>query len=190
MKAADLFRGKRKWFWLALAIPVVIVSLPFLVICIFVGSRLLSMLIGPVNIWNSTKKPPSPQALAGFYQVARDQYFRDQASHLFISETSGLRLEPDHRIGVIDLPAFDDFGKPLDCHFNGTGTWSLYAESTGTQLNVYLAKPQSARPGNLRSCTAQHFALIELLGHSAPFTLWYNIGDPDNNDGLTYHSVP
>ena len=187
MRAADLFRGKRKWVWLAFALPAAFVSIPLLFFVMVTGTRLLSSLIGPVNIWNSTREPPSPQALAGFYQVTRDKHFREQEPNLFLSEGSGLRLASDHSVDVIDLPAFDGFGKPLNCHYDGTGTWSLYEGGTDIQLNLNITKPRNERSGSLPSCGKENFGLIELLGHSAPFTLWYDIGDPDEEQGLLYH---
>ena len=189
MKAADLFRGKRKWFWLVLVIPLVFASLPLILIAMLLGSRLLSILIGPVNIWNTTREPPPPEALAGLYQVARDKHFREQEPGLFLSEGSGLRLASDHSLDVIDLPAFDGFGKPLNCHYNGTGTWSLYGGGTDIQLNLNMTESRIARPGSVPSCGKENFSLIELLGQSAPFSLWYDIGDPDEEQGLIYRRV-
>ena len=42
-----------KWLWLLL-IPLVVCSVPFLLMGMMTGTRLLSIVVGPVNIWNMT----------------------------------------------------------------------------------------------------------------------------------------
>jgi hypothetical protein len=89
-----------------------------------IGSRLLSIVAGPVNIRNATWHAPPMADLVGIYRLSK----LNRAGHKplvgLISKQSGISLSADHRAELIDVPALDGFGEPLDCGYNGTGDWS------------------------------------------------------------------
>jgi hypothetical protein len=87
---------------------------------------------------------------------------------------------------VLDLPAFDMGGNPKDCHYNGTGTWSVPDGSGDKALDMNIVTTVPAAEGTVSSCGPDSFAFLQLLGHSAPYHFWYYIGDPDEDEGLTY----
>src|ERR1700738_4962024 len=94
---------KTKWSWL-LWLPLAGIAFPFL---LFAGPALQALLMGPVNIWNSTNHAPPDTDLAGFYQVSETDRESLRNSDVFISDQSGFKLSADHTLQVIDLPTFD-----------------------------------------------------------------------------------
>jgi len=168
-----------------IAVIGVVVSIPLLVIGMMMTSRLLMILAGPVNIWNTTWHTPSVTELAGYYRVLP----KDRADYLpqgaVVSERSGFRLGTDHRVEVTDLPDFDGFGSQSDCSYNGTGRWSS-SEGLGVTLNLDIQVSTPGSTGSRPSCGPSSLSLFQLLGHSPPYRIWYNIGDPDEGHGLTY----
>jgi hypothetical protein len=86
---------------------------------------------------------------------------------------------------VYDLPDFDGSGEPNYCSYNGTGHWSLYGDGE-VILSLDVKVRTTALPGNRPSCGPASLSVFNVLGHSPPYRLWYNIGDPDEEKGLTY----
>jgi hypothetical protein len=76
----------------------VIVIVGGIAIIILLASRLLMLVGGPVNIWNSTWNVPPVSEVVGYYDA------KNQAR-------SGFRLRADGRLEMNSVPAFDDFGK-------------------------------------------------------------------------------
>jgi hypothetical protein len=87
------------------------------------------------------------------------------------------------------LPAFDGFGKPLECNYNGIGHWVTDGSSTNVTLTLDIDKPLPAEKGNLRSCDEESLSLFAVLGHAKPYRIWYWIGDPDEWHGLSYRPL-
>lgn len=143
-----------------------------------IGSRLLGVLVGPVNVWNTTWHTPSSSDIAGYYKLPK-------GSARGISERSGFRLTADHRVEVIDVPAFDGFGERIRCNYNGTGTWNAI-ENGGVQLILSIDTLPQVTPEKPASCGPASLGGFELLGHSTPYRIWYGIGDPEGGTGLTY----
>jgi len=172
-----------------LFVPVGIVGTPILLLGLFLatetGTRLLSSVIGPVNIWNAANSIPPDGEVLGHYRLTGSTEESLHAKGIFISGNSGFTLEPNHKLEVIDLPAFDEWGKPRDCNYNGNGTWSLYGPTGEISLTMDI-KVVPATPENLKACGTENAGLMTLLGHSAPHRFWYVIGDPDEDEGLLY----
>ncbi len=191
---ADLDRrsGRRqyRWLWLLAILPLIPILTMLLFFGMATGSRLVSTLTGPVNLWNTSSKNPRSEDLAGWYKLADTHSNDRKLPELFVSERSGFLLRADHTLEVIDLPAFDNFGQARDCHFNGTGTWSLYGAPGQIELNMHLLAARSADRGSLPACGPENFSSFVLLGHSLPYRLWYSIGDPDEDEGLLYGRQP
>ena len=179
----DLIQGKKEWRWLLL-IPAGILSMPPLLIAMLMGTRLLSIVAGPVNIWNSTWHVPPVADTAGYYGLSKTEWAGLKPNEGLVSRRSGFRLNPDHRVEVIDVPAFDGFGEPLNCNYNGTGDWRL-DQGGGVTLTVSI-RVSTPSPIGKPSCDPISLSLFQLLGHSPPYRFWYYIGDPDEETGLTY----
>jgi hypothetical protein len=176
---------KRKLLWLLL-IPVGVLSVPLLLFGMLIGSRLLSVLVGPVSIWNTTWHIPPVADTVGYYEFSEINWGGGGHEPLRSEDLkhSGFRLNADHTIEVIDVPAFGGFGEPLNCVYTGTGEWSE-DERGGVMLDISIKVPT---PGvsNKPLCAPASLSLIQVLGHSPPYRLWYGIGDPDNEMGLKY----
>jgi hypothetical protein len=179
---------KKRWLWLLLiltGIGMIVISIPFLWIPLMAASRLLSIVAGPVNIWNTTWRLPRMADFTGYYKLSERSRKDSEALGAPVSKDSGFRLGADHRMEVFDLPDFDVLGQPSHCSYNGTGDWSWY-EGGGVTLSLDIKVPAPAPPGNRPSCGPASISVFEVLGHSPPYRLWYNIGDPDEEKGLTY----
>jgi len=62
-------RLNKGWYSLLL-VPVGIICLPILFIAMMMGTRLLSIFVGPINIWNTTRSVPPIEAISGHYQLS------------------------------------------------------------------------------------------------------------------------
>ncbi len=101
-----------------------------------------------------------------------------------VARRSGFRLNADHTAAIIDVPAFDGFGQPMNCTYNGTGDWRWF-ENGGVTLNISIEVPTPSATGK-PPCAPVSLSLFQLLGHSPPYRVWYNIGDPEDEMGATY----
>jgi len=101
-----------------------------------------------------------------------------------VARRSGFRLNADHSAEIIDVPAFDGFGQALNCTYNGTGDWRWY-ENGGLMLNLNISVPTPSASGR-EPCAPASLSLFQLIGHSPPYRVWYNIGDPDEEMGAVY----
>ncbi len=178
---------KRNLLWLML-IPVGVLSVPLLLFGMLIGSRLLSILVGPVNIWNTTWHAPPVADTVGYYEFSEINWGGHEPLRSEDLKHSGFRLSANHTIEVIDVPAFDGFGDPLNCVYSGTGEWSE-DEGGGVMLGISI-KVSTSGASDKPPCAPTSLSLIQLLGHSPPYRIWYNIGDPDNEMGLKYVRRP
>jgi hypothetical protein len=144
-----------------------------------IGSRLLSIIAGPVNVWNTTWKTPPIAEITGYYSLSGVRI----ADRTPLPHHSGFRLAADHRAEVTNLPAFDGFGHISNCSYNGTGKWHLW---DGGEVRLEIDLQESTASANSSSCAPVSLNLFHLLGHSPPYRIWYNVGDPDEEQGLTY----
>jgi hypothetical protein len=113
--------------WLLLLVPLGLLSatiaLPLLLIAMMMGTRLLSIFIGPINIWNTPGHAPPPKDIAGIYtpdDESRSAFAREQVA---LSALSYIKLNADHTLEIRDIPAFDGFGQYQECQYSGTGKW-------------------------------------------------------------------
>jgi hypothetical protein len=173
----------RKRWLLLLLIPVAIVAVPVLLFGMLIGTRLLSMVAGPVNIFNTPGHAPSAAEIAGYYRLSKDVNRAPRGG--ILSERAGFSLGSDHRLEMTEMPAFDGFGESLNCDYNGTGSWSSSSDGD-VQLYLSIETSTPSRPGKQTSCGATGSGGFEVLGHSRPYRIWYWIGDPDSEQGLTY----
>jgi hypothetical protein len=99
----------RKRWLLLLLIPVAIVAVPVLLFGMLIGTRLLSMVAGPVNIFNTPGHAPSAAEIAGYYRLSKDVNRAPRGG--ILSERAGFSLGSDHRLEMTEMPAFDGFGE-------------------------------------------------------------------------------
>jgi hypothetical protein len=176
---------KNPWLLMPSAVIAAICLLPFLLFGMLIGSRILMIVAGPVNIWNTTWRTPPVADLAGHYSLSEGNLAARIPPGAVVSRRSGFRLHRDHRAEITDLPDFDGSGERARCNYNGTGTWSTY-ESGGVQIILNIDRPLPSTVTHQLSCGPASLGLFHLLGHSPPYRIWYNIGDPDNGMGLLY----
>ncbi len=165
------------------SVPILIVAgigaIPFIVIGVLIGSRILS---GAVDAWSSPSHTPEEAEILGYYQLSEVDRSSLEGERIFMSDQSGFRLAPDHKLEVIDLLALDAAGNPRACNYNGTGEWNL----NGSELDMIILKSSQAKAGHTRSCDPERLRALEIRGRSAPYSFWYMIGDPDEHRGVTY----
>jgi hypothetical protein len=153
--------------------------IPFLLIAMVIGARILP---GLADIWDTPGHTPTEAELLGNYQILKKDHTSFENERIYISEQSGFKLEPNHKLEVFDLLALDFAGNPRACNYNGTGEWGLRGDEL--EMILYAASPPKA--GNTRSCDPERFGRFRIRGHSAPFRLSQIIGDPDEGRSLTY----
>jgi hypothetical protein len=178
-------RRKKNLLWLIpLGILVGAVTLPVLVFAMMIGTRLLSAVAGPVNIWNATRHAPQAANLAGSYQPSEKDSRRAGELRPGFSFRSSMKLAADHQAEVSELPGFNGFGESMGCTYNGRGEWRVL-EAGGVMLNLDIKDSAPTPAGHLPSCGAASLGL-ELLGQSPPYRIWLYIGDPDEDTGVAY----
>jgi hypothetical protein len=166
--------------------------LPVLLIGMMIGTRILSIVFGPVNIWNSVHRNLADANLAGTYQLSEKSRTDLENMGIFTVAQSGFTLHPDHTMEIVDVPALDGFGDPRHCSHNGTGTWNVYSPSGQVSLGLGVAEGDPPPGAKSPSCLPKNSYLLsfQVLGHSVPYRFWYYIGDPDEDQGLTYSRQP
>jgi hypothetical protein len=82
-------------------------GVPLLVIALLIGSRLLMIVAGPVNIFNTTWSEPPAADLAGEYAAVDTDY---AARNFPKGAAPRIRLRQDHTMEVFDLPQFRRLG--------------------------------------------------------------------------------
>jgi hypothetical protein len=167
-----------QWWLIPAGFVGLVVAIPVLLLLMLIGTRLLGIFIGPVNIWNTTWHAPSAAELAGDYGVGEAILQDRTASEAMRSGSTGFRLYADHRMEIFGLPDFDGFSSPRACSYNGTGTWSA-TETSDVRLNLDVRDtvPGSCGPFSLE---------FSVIGHSAPYRIWLGAGDPDNGTGIMF----
>jgi hypothetical protein len=98
--------GKKKWLWL-LFITIAIAALPLILLALMICTRLLSMLAGPVNIWNTASRAPAIQDLIGVYELSEKSQEFLSSQLILWPKQSGFKLEANHKAAVFGVPAFD-----------------------------------------------------------------------------------
>jgi hypothetical protein len=177
--------GKR-WLWLIPGIPAGILLLLLLPIALIAGGNVAGSFFGPVNVWNRTTQIPPDADVAGVYRYSEGGSVNDPDFHVMVPDNSSFTLKPNHELVVHNLPKLDGFGKPTGCAYNGTGKWGIGGNGEGFSLNFDVTSALPANPGDLPSCTPEHFGAFDILGKSRPYRFWYVIGDPDTGEGILY----
>jgi hypothetical protein len=174
----------RKRWLLLLLIPLGLAAIPVLLFGMLLGTRLLSIVVGPVNIFNTPRHAPRAGEMAGYYRLSKEARRAPRGAKL--SERSGFRLDADHRFEMTDVPSFGEFGEQPNCYYDVAGKWGLRDDGEGVILYLTMDELTPA-PGDRPLCApAGLYGVFEVLGHSRPYRIWYGIGDPDSDEGLTY----
>jgi len=105
----------------------------------------------------------------GRYSESRRHWDRSDAG-----QHASLLLNPDGSILVSGLPF--EFGATT-CTVSGNGKWSGPDGDQNVELTV---KSDDA----LGSCKSDSYTFLELSGHSAPYDLYWILGDPDSGTGV------
>jgi hypothetical protein len=167
---------------LLLLIPAAIVAIAVILVAVM-GSRALALVAGPVNIFNAPWHAPSATEIAGYYRLSKETNRPPEGNKL--PRNAGIRLGKDHVLEITDVPSFGDFGAQPKCNYNGTGKWGFGGEGVKLYLNIDAST--RSQPGDLPSCApAGLYGVFDVLGHSRPYRIWYWIGDPDSEQGLTF----
>jgi hypothetical protein len=162
-------------------IPAAIIAVLLLPAALFLGNGALSLVAGPVNTWNTPWRAPGATEIAGYYRISKENNRAPEGTVL--PEHAAITLGADHRLEIIDVPAFDGLGARLDCNYGGAGKWDF----RGTNLFLSIDTVSPARPEDRPVCDPTSLSgVFEVLGHSRPYRLWYYIGDPDSWQGLTF----
>ena len=148
--------------WLLLLIPfgvlIAAISLPLLLTAMMMGTRLLSIFIGPVNIWNTPRHAPALQDVVGIYTPddKRREYFEGS-----LAVSSYIKLNEDHTVEIHDMPSFDGFGDYQNCHYSEQGKWNFFESGEEVQINLY-ANDKPPQPAD--SPCGKDGVFIEVLG--------------------------
>jgi hypothetical protein len=106
MRNIRLFLKKHSAAAVAFAIPASLIGM-------MIFSRLGTIFVGPVNVWNLTWKEPTAKELAGEYRLSDIHGLRVPAN--FNATQAGFRLSEDYGAEVFALPAFSPNGNSVTC---------------------------------------------------------------------------
>ena len=157
-----------KW-WLLLVIPLVVVGAPVLLPFFFIGNGLIGGLVGPPAIWNRSWHTASREDLIGRYVESERHWDRVKTG-----ADSVLELRSDGTISVAALP---DDSITSSCTLSGGGRWSSPDEWNKFSLEVVSDNSPD-------SCPSGSYSLIEVVGRSKPYDLYWVLGDPDSGTGV------
>jgi hypothetical protein len=145
---------------------------------------LLLLLIPTILMVFASCHTPDATEMAGYYRLSKENSRIPKGT--ILPGDSGFSLGKDHRFEMTDVPSFGDLGAQPNCYYDGTGKWGLRDDGEGVMLYLTIDELTPV-PGHRPLCgRAGLFGVFEVLGHSRPFRIWYTIGDPDREQGLTY----
>ena len=161
----------KPWGWVQVLLITIFV-LPLMLLGVAALSLGGKALFGPVNVFNASRHIVPESEIAGFYAVRSRDVEDLPAKGIYLSDRSGMRLNEDHTMEALDLPAFEKDGSPQACHYDGKGTWSLmqvnesirlkarhhHAGAASARRAALLRPHQPARPAHARTLTA--FSLL------------------------------
>ena len=174
----------KPWGWVQVLLITIFV-LPLMLLGVAALSLGGKALFGPVNVFNASRHIVPESEIAGFYAVRSRDVEDLPAKGIYLSDRSGMRLNEDHTMEALDLPAFEKDGSPQACHYDGKGTWSLMQVNESIRLKLVITTPAPPQPGELPSCGLISPPDLRMLGHSQPFRFWYQT-IPDGYSGLMY----
>jgi hypothetical protein len=158
-----------KW-WLVLLASLLLVCFPILLIGFFAANNFAGAIVGPPAIWNRPFHPPAQEDLVGRYV----EYKRNW-DHAKTGPDAVLQLKSDGTMLVSNLPN-DDITST--CTIAGSGTWKI---PKGDQ-EIDLSVDSNGVPD---ACKSNWYAgLLEIAGHSKPYELYWELGDPDSGTGI------
>jgi hypothetical protein len=127
--------------------------------------------------------PPAISDLAGTYVLT------DQSVEFLVSAMgdksapkSTLRLDADGRVSVQGMPAVYTRGDVEGrwAAESGSGTWKIDKTERGYGIELHIDAGGTMRPAYYSATS------ILLKGRRAPYTIEFNIGDPDMNYSVEY----
>jgi hypothetical protein len=172
--------GRRHPRWLVVsAVALCVLALPFILIFGMGLSHAIGSMIGPPSIWARTRDLPANAALAGTYRVEKNtvdksgsEYTNDRGR----SSRAELVLAEDGTMSAHDLPVESTFTRL--CFLSGHGTWaSTKLQEAG--ITLYVVSDNSAD-----ACADGGYGFAELMGQHFPYTIYWDVGDPDSGAGL------
>jgi hypothetical protein len=164
-----LFSRQISNWWLLLLVPVVLISLPVLLICFFAANNLIGAIIGSPAIWNRPPHSPPREDLVGRYVESERHWDRSKNG-----PDAALELNKDGSMRVSNLP--EDVITST-CILSGSGRWSGPDEDQ----NIHLIVTSDGSPG---ACASGSWVFLEVARRSKPYDLYWVLGDPDSGTGI------
>jgi hypothetical protein len=165
--------GKKvsRW-WLSLFVPLFLIALPFILLLPIIVGNVAHGFFGPPAIWNRPRNLPPISDLVGNY-VESEQNWEDKPTHI----PATLHLNTDGSMTVQNLPYMEGEAR---CTMTGSGKWQQ--GGTSDHHRVFLIFTPSHEGSS--ACKAGEYAAFELAGHSAPYSLYWVLDDPDLGMGV------
>lgn len=146
----------------------------------------LSTGCGHPRLWQFSHFQPKQSDLVGTYRVARFDGNVDRIEGFSSKDPIEIALHPDHSATVSDLPEFDGFGDAVICKLSGSAKWELRSAPFSWDIVLrFDSLPRSSGTHPLvRQCYPEFH--LHIVGHAAPYGLYDDIGDPDDDTGIQY----
>jgi hypothetical protein len=164
-------------YWLLLIIPVLAVSLPILLVAMFAASHVVGAIIGPPAIWNRPFASPRSSDLVGSYHET-ERHWQDGTD----SGSASLTLNGDGTMVVTNLPESNGITK---CILFASGTWRIERDDD-SQIDLTILKVDPMMTCKLEGLPYGISGVLNVTGHSQPYSLYWTLGDPDSGEGIWF----
>jgi hypothetical protein len=143
----------------------------------------IAFLVALMACSDEHESAPTAQELAGSYVLSgRSASYLIHRKGYAVLPHSEIRISVDGTIEIYQMPDayVDGHGHGSGKFVSGAGRWAVEPINSGYGLTLNIEKGESMEPG------VYHGSSILIKGRTAPFRLDVQLGDPDNDESITF----
>ena len=146
--------------------------------------RTLLITLFVVACTSHPSEKPSVAEMVGTYEMDEKSVamLRSEKGYSTTDRSPSIQLLADGSLVIKDLPDCytDGFGQSHGKYYQGNGKWKIEESDSGFGVSLAIA------PGGSLASGIYHASTIIIVGKKPPYSLWFGIGDPDQDEFITY----